>query len=95
MTKIPDKVRAELDLLIAYCWDADIRKPKHTIAWLGQPDPVVIDTIPKEIREEAEECIRMIENRDSPEVDAGTLYCAISLLEYLLSFGDEDADDNS
>ncbi len=89
MTKIPDKVRAELDLLIAYCWDADIRTPKHTIAWLGEPDPV---TIPKEIREEAEECIRVIQNRDEEGVNAGTLYCVISLLEYLLSFGDADDD---
>ena len=92
MTKIPDNVREELNLLIEYCWDADIRKPKHTIAWLGQPDPIKVDTIPKEIREEAEECIRVIQNRDEEGVDAGTLYCAVSLLEYLLSFG--DADDN-
>ena len=51
--------------------------------------------IPKEIREEAEESIRVIENRDSPEVDAGTLHIVVGLLEYLLGFGDEDDNNNS
>lgn len=39
MCKIPDDVKKELTLLIEYCWDADIPTPKHTIKWLGSPDP--------------------------------------------------------